>query len=271
MTGTDLYIQNLLESNPLREPLIREIIESLGLPAGSSGLDAGCGIGLQTTLLLHPIGLNGHVTGFDILPELLAYGESFVEEAGLSRQISFRQGDVNHLTFDDDSFDWVWSMDCIGYPAGEIEPILKELTRVVKPGGEIILLGWTSQQVLPGYPLLEARLNATCSAYLPFLKDKRPETNFMNALHTFQRAGLEAVVANTFVGTIQSPLSDVCKAAITSLFEMLWGTPQPEVSQGDWQEHERLCRSTSPDFILNLPEYYGFFTYSMFRGKVVKG
>ena len=268
--NAELYIQNLLDSNPLREPLLYEIIKSLGLPTGSRGLDAGCGIGLQTLLLADAIGMNGHVTGLDILPELLTYGEALVIEAELSKRISFRQGDVNQLPFDDNSFDWVWSMDCIGYPAGDLELVLQELKRVVKPGGEIILLGWTSQQVLPGYPLLEARLNATCSAYLPFLKDKRPETNFMNALHAFQHVGLSDIVAHTYVGTIQSPLQEECKTAITSLFDMLWGTPQSEVSQGDWQEYQRLCKPTSPDFILNLPEYYGFFTYSAFCGKVDK-
>ncbi len=270
MTNTELYIQNLLETNPLREPLLCEIIESLGLPAGSHGLDAGCGIGLQTMPLLDAVGLNGHIIGLDILPELLDYAQSLVEEAGLSKHISFRQGDVNHLPFDDNSFDWVWSMDCVGYPAEDLGPVLQELIRVTKPGGEIIILGWTSQQVLPGYPLLEARLNATCSAYLPFLKDKRPETNFMNALPAFQRAGLKDTVAHTFVGTIQSPLHEECRVAITSLFNMLWGTPQPEVSPEDWQDYQKLCKPTSPDFILNLPEYYGFFTYSAFFGKVNK-
>jgi demethylmenaquinone methyltransferase / 2-methoxy-6-polyprenyl-1,4-benzoquinol methylase len=266
----ELYIQNLLETNPLREPLTGEIIEALGLPDGSHGLDAGCGIGLQTMLLLDAIGLDGHVTGLDILPELLKYGESIVEKAGSSKQISFRQGDVNHLPFGDNTFNWVWSMDCVGYPAGDLEPVLKELIRVIKPGGEIILLGWSSQQVLPGYPLLEARLNATGSAYLPFLKDKSPEANFLTALRAFQRVGLKDVVADTFVSTIQPPLNDECKTAIAALFEMLWGTPQPEVSQEDQQAYQRLCKRTSPDFILNSPEYYGFFTYSMFRGSVIK-
>lgn len=71
MTGTDLYIQRLLVTNPLREPLLRKIIETLELPIGSQGLDAGCGIGLQTLLLLKAVGENGHVIGLDILPELL--------------------------------------------------------------------------------------------------------------------------------------------------------------------------------------------------------
>jgi demethylmenaquinone methyltransferase/2-methoxy-6-polyprenyl-1,4-benzoquinol methylase len=113
-------------------------------------------------------------------------------------------------------------------------------------------------------------LNATCSAYLPFLKDKRPEANFANALHAFQHVGLKDIAADTFVSTIQSPLNDECKTSITSLFDMLWGTLQPEVSQDDWQEYQRLCKPTSPDFILNLPGYYGFFTYSAFCGKVMK-
>jgi demethylmenaquinone methyltransferase/2-methoxy-6-polyprenyl-1,4-benzoquinol methylase len=63
-------------------------------------------------------------------------------------------------------------------------------------------------------------------------------------------------------------LSDDIRNALISLFEMLWGEPQPEVSQKDWAEYERLCQPESPEFILNLSDYYAFFTYSMFRGKI---
>lgn len=270
MTGTDLYIQRLLETNPLREPLLRKIIQTLELPIGSQGLDAGCGIGLQTLLLLEAVGANGHVTGLDILPELLTYGTELVAARGLSNQITFRQGDVNQLPFDDDTFDWVWSADCIGYPAGELDPILNELKRVVRPGGSVILLGWSSQQLLAGYPLLEARLNGTCSGYLPFLKDKGPASNFMRVLHSFRNAGLEDLKAQTFVGDLQAPLDGSLRTSLTSLFEMLWGERQADVSQDDWNEYERLCKPTSADFILEIPDYYAFFTYSVFRGQVVK-
>ncbi|MEW6403885.1 MAG: methyltransferase domain-containing protein [Chloroflexota bacterium] len=270
MIDTDLYIQRLLESNPLREPLLRSIIQALQLPPGSHGLDAGCGIGLQTVLLQEAVGFDGHVTGLDVLPELLAYGSAMVAKAGLSDRVTFRQGDVSHLPFDDHSFDWVWSADCIGYPAGELASNLKELIRVVKPGGSIILLGWSSQQLLPGYPLLEARLNGTCSGYLPFLSGKSAEQNFMRAAHWFSEAGLQNISARTFVSDIQSPLNSNQRTAITSLFDMLWGTQQPEVSLQDWSEYQRLCNPTSEDFILDLPDYYGFFTYSVFQGKIKK-
>jgi demethylmenaquinone methyltransferase/2-methoxy-6-polyprenyl-1,4-benzoquinol methylase len=267
-TETDLYIQRLLETNPLREPLLRTLIQALQLPPGSCGLDAGCGIGLQCLMLLEAVGADGHISGLDILPELLAYGTDMVHRAGLVGQITFRQGDVNNLPFPDDSFDWTWSADCIGYPAGDLAPALNELLRVVKPGGSIFLLGWSSQQFLPGYPLLEARLNGTCSGYLPFLKGKGPEQNFMRSLACFRKSGLEDVRVQTFTGDVIAPLDSGQRAAMTSMLEMLWGTPQPEVLPEDWSEYQRLCKPGSPDFILDLPEYYGFFTYSMFHGRV---
>lgn len=270
MTDTDLYIQRLLETNPLREPLLRRIIRNLELPRGSHGLDAGCGIGLQTLLLLEAVGSDSHIAGLDILPELLAHGMATVAKAGLSEHITFREGNVSHLPFDDDTFDWVWSADCIGYPAGELAPRLNELKRVVKPGGSINLLGWSSQQLLPGYPLLEARLNGTCSGYLPFLKDKDPETNFMRAPYWLQCAGLKDIQARTYVSDIQAPFDNPLRIALNSLFDMLWGTPQPDVSAEDWAEYQRLCKPESTDFILDIPDYYGFFTYTVFRGKVMK-
>lgn len=268
MIDTRIYIQRLLEAEPLREPVLRSIVRSLQLPAGSKGLDAGCGIGLQTLLLTQVAGEDGHITGVDILPELIAYGAATVAALGLSDRITFRQADVNHLPFEAGTFDWVWSADCIGYPAGELMPLLEESKRVVKPGGEIFLLGWSSQQLLPGYPLLEARLNATCSGYIPFLNEKSPEVNFMRAGHWLHKVGLEDVRAETFVGQVRSPLTGGERTALISLFDMLWGTPQPETSPEDWRQYQCLCKPESPDFILDLPDYYGFFTYSMFRGKV---
>ena len=270
MTDTDAYIRRLVESNPLREPTLRSAIQALQLPSGSRGLDAGCGIGSHTLLLAEAVGPGGHVTGLDLSPEFLAHARKVVKKSSLSEQVSFLEGDVNKLPFDEDTFDWVWSVDCVGYAPLEPLPVVKELARVVKPGGSVAILAWSSQQLLPGYPLLEARLNATASGIAPFVKGKRPELHFLRALGWFRKAGLEEPTAQTFVGDVHAPLSDDIRRALVSLFEMLWGKPQLEVSQEDWAEYQRLCLPESPDFILNLPGYYAFFTYSMFRGEVAK-
>jgi ubiquinone/menaquinone biosynthesis C-methylase UbiE len=268
MADANRIIRNLLEANPLREPALRSIIEAIRLPRSSHGLDAGCGVGLQALLLAEAIGPHGHITGVDIMPEMLSYGEDLAAKAGLSDRITFRAGKVSCLPFAADRFDWIWSADCVGYPAGDLTPLLRELMRVVKPGGRVILLGWSSQQLLPGYPLLEAQLNATCSGYIPFLKDKCPEQNFMRASSCFKNLGLEDVETRTFVGEVHAPLNSGERTALTSLFEMLWSSPQPETSPDDLEEYRRLCVPGSPDFILDIPDYYGFFTYSMFRGRV---
>ena len=81
MIDTNIYIQRLFEANPLREPVLRSVVQSLQLPRGSQGLDAGCGIGLQTLLFAETLGAEGHITGIDILPELLAYGSEMVGKA----------------------------------------------------------------------------------------------------------------------------------------------------------------------------------------------
>jgi SAM-dependent methyltransferase len=205
----------------------------------------------------------------DIVPDFLKFGENLVEKAGLSDRITFRKGDMSRLPFADDTFDWVWSADCIGYPAGELTPLIEELIRVVKPGGSVIILAWSSQQVLPGYSLLEARLNATCSSYMPFLKGMNPEQHYLRAIYWFRAAGLVEIEAQTFVGDVQTPLRLGERAALTSLFEMLWGQQQPEVSLEDWKAYRRLCDPVSVDFILDIHNYYAFFTYSMFRGHVL--
>jgi hypothetical protein len=86
----------------------------------------------------------------------------------------------------------------------------------------------------------------------------------------FKNAGLEDLEARTFVGEVQVPLTREEQIALTSLFQMLWSSPQPESLAEDWAEYKRLCTPGSPDFILDIPDYYGFFTYSMFHGKVTK-
>jgi demethylmenaquinone methyltransferase/2-methoxy-6-polyprenyl-1,4-benzoquinol methylase len=75
-------------------------------------------------------------------------------------------------------------------------------------------------------------------------------------MHGFQEAELEDIRAQTFVGNVQSPLATGERIALTSLFEMLWGQPQSEVSPDDWQSYQRLCNPESTDFILDIQDYY---------------
>ena len=128
-------------SIPLRDPAIRQAIRMLDLPEGSQGLDAGCGIGSHTLLLAETVGPEGHVTGLDLFADFVAHARNQAKLSGLSNRVTFRQGNVNDLPFNDETFDWAWSVDCVGHISiGQPLEGLRELARVVRPGGRVALL-----------------------------------------------------------------------------------------------------------------------------------
>jgi SAM-dependent methyltransferase len=268
MTDPNDYISKLRITDPLRAPLLRSAIAALELPKASRGLDAGCGIGLQIPLLAETVGPDGHVTGLDVRPEFLSLAEDLAERLGLQDQVSLQQGDINALPFDEKTFDWLWSASAAGYPAHQPPRLLRELARVVKPGGRVAILIYTAQALLPGYPLLEARLNATAAGIAPFTKAMPPDSHWLRAVGWFRDAGLEDVEARTFVREAQAPLSREIRDGLAALIDMRWDGAQAEVGEEDWEEYQRLCRPDSPDFLLNCPDYYAFFTETLFHGKV---
>ncbi len=266
--GSDDYAWKLYESDPLRSSYILDAIACLQLAAGSRGLDAGCGIGLQTMLLADAVGADGHVTGLDISRDFLDYGRAIALEAGYGERIDFREGNIYKLPYEDRVFDWIWSVDCAGYPAREPLELIKELARVVKPGGTVSLMVWSSQLLLPGYPLLEARLNATASGIAPFTMGTSPQKHYMRALGWFQAAGLEGPRARTLIGEFQAPLEEDVRAALLALIEMRWPDVEQELAPEDRGLLQRLCDPASPHFILDVPGYYAFFTETLFYGRV---
>lgn len=264
----DDYIRKLTVTDPLTKPMVREAVRALDLPVASNGLDAGCGIGSHAVLLARAIGLGGHVTGLDISRKILAHARIIIDILGMSDQISFKQGDVNKLPFEDQSFDWVWSANCVGYPAKNPVSSIKELARVVSPGGKVAIVMWSSQMLLPGYPKLEARLSATSAGIAPFKQGQKPKLHPSRALSWFKDAGLFRVSVQTFAGGFHAPLNESIRAGTKALLSMRWDKVESEISKKDQDLYKRLTRPDSPDFILNLPDYYAFFTYSLFSGVV---
>jgi len=116
--------------------------------------------------------------------------------------------------------------------------------------------------------MLEARLNATRAANYPYTDRTAPELHILRALGWLRRAGLEELGGHTSVADIHAPLDDVARKALIGSFQMLWGRAEAEVTPEDWAAFQRLCRPRSPDFILDLSDYYAFITYPLFYGKV---
>ena len=258
MTDMETHFEKQELSIPLRDPAIREAIRMLNPPEGSEGLDAGCGIGSHTLLLAEAVGPGGHVTGLDLFAEFVTHAREQAKLSGLSDRVSFQQGNVNELPFDDASFDWAWSVDCVGHISiGQPLDGLRELHGRQGEGGSM-------------QAMLEARLDATASATTILAAGNKPEAQFTRALGWFRAAGFAEPTARTVVGTVHAPLDDGVRRALISLFGMLWGEMQSRMTETDREEYLRLTEPESPDFILDIPDYYAYFTYSMFEGRVAK-
>jgi len=260
------YIRLLLETDCLKDDLIGAVISWLDLPSGSRGLDAGCGLGSNTLLLAKAVGKGGHVTGLDISSDFLRIAAERMRQRGFEDRTDFRQGDINNLPFDPETFDWAWSSDCIGPGTGDPMAQTGALAKLVRPGGSVNILAWSSQNLLPGYPMLEARLNATSAGIAPFKQDMNPEMHLFNGSRWLTAAGLKDITARSFVGDIKGPLDEARRNALGLLFDMRWGEARGEANEKDWSLYRRLADPASPEFIGNRPYYYAFFTYTVFRG-----
>jgi demethylmenaquinone methyltransferase/2-methoxy-6-polyprenyl-1,4-benzoquinol methylase len=274
---TDAYARRMETLDALRARAMGAAIEALCRPegpisTGSRGLDVGCGIGLQALLLARAA---GHVTGLDREPAFLARARAAAGRAGLADRCTFRQGDLRALPYDDGTFDWLWCADALwpgpeelGYPVQDPVPVVREFARVVRPGGIVALVYWSAQKLLPGHPLLEARLSATSVPVAPFREGMPPEAHMLRALGWLRAAGLSACTARTFVAQVQAPLGDALRDALAAAMDMFWGQAEPEVSAEDWARFQRLCRPDSAECVLHLPDYCGFITYTLFYGEV---
>jgi len=70
MPESSRTIRLLRLADRLRLPALASAVDTLRLPAGGHGLDAGCGIGSHTELLVQATSPGGRVTGVDSSAEL---------------------------------------------------------------------------------------------------------------------------------------------------------------------------------------------------------
>jgi SAM-dependent methyltransferase len=107
-------------------------LEQLTLPLHGAVLDAGCGAGLLALLA----SLRGvQVTALDASAALLAIARERLPAADV------REGDLEALPFADASFDAVTAVNSIFY-AADMAAAMRELSRVVRPGGRVVVTAW---------------------------------------------------------------------------------------------------------------------------------
>ncbi|MGM9987509.1 MAG: demethylmenaquinone methyltransferase [Bacillaceae bacterium] len=185
----------------------RYTMKVMNVPKEAHALDVCCGTCDWTIALADAVGENGKVIGLDFSKNMLAVGEKKVQDLQL-KQVELIQGNAMSLPFPDNSFDYV----TIGFGLRNVpdyQHVLKEMTRVVKPGGKVVCIE-TSQPVIPGFnaifkfyfrhimPLL-GKLFASSYEQYSWLQESADTFPGMKELAVmFEKAGLKDVKVKPF-------------------------------------------------------------------------
>lgn len=166
-----------------------EVSKSLGVSAGMTVLDLGCGDG---TTALPSAQAGADVLGVDIASNLVEAGNRRAEAAGLTN-LKFQEGDASNLEgIADETFDLVVTMFGAMFAPRPFD-VAKEIFRVTKTGGKAFMGNW-----IPGDPTLIAQVLRIVSAYTP-----PPPEGFVSPMTW----GIEENVTERFVAAGASPES----------------------------------------------------------------
>jgi len=194
-----------------------DLVASLGITTGLDVLDLGCGDG---TTAVPEAQLGANVLGVDIASNLVAAGNERAKALGLTN-LRFQEGDASDLNeLDDDSFDLVVSIFGAMF-APRPADVAKEVVRVTRPGGRIVMGNW-----IPGDPTLVAQILRISSAYSP-----PPPEGFVSPMTW----GVEADVIERFTGA---------------------GVPEEQISC-ERDTYVFRFPGTPSDYLAEFREYYG--------------
>jgi SAM-dependent methyltransferase len=134
------------------------LVRAIGIAKGNKVLDLGCGDG---TTAIPAAQLGADVTGIDIARNMVEAGNNRARKLGLAN-CTFHEGDAMNLQgLEDDSFDFTVSIFGAMFAPRPFD-VAKEMVRVTKPGGRIVMGNW-----IPNDPTYVAQLLKISSAYSP--------------------------------------------------------------------------------------------------------
>jgi SAM-dependent methyltransferase len=134
------------------------LVQRLGITKGLKLLDLGCGDG---TTAVPEAKLGADVVGIDIARNLVEAGNKRAAERGLTN-LKFQEGDASNLEqVPDKSFDLVVSIFGAMFAPRPFD-VAKEMVRVTRPGGRIVMGNW-----IPNDPTLVAQILKISSNYTP--------------------------------------------------------------------------------------------------------
>lgn len=187
----------------------KDTMKRMNVSKGAKALDVCCGTADWTISLADAVGATGEVIGLDFSENMLSIGKEKTKDY---EQIQLIHGNAMELPFPDDSFDFV----TIGFGLRNVPDylqVLKEMRRVVKPGGKVVCLE-TSQPTLPvfkqGYyfyfrfvmPMFGKIFAKSYKEYSWLQESARDFPGMKELASLFEKAGLSNVTYKAYSGGV---------------------------------------------------------------------
>jgi SAM-dependent methyltransferase len=152
------------------------------LIVGETVLDLGSGAGIDVFLAAQKVGESGRVVGVDMTEDMVARGRQLAQEHGFGN-VEFRQGDIEHLPVDSATVDVIISNCVINLTPDKLASF-KEIHRVLRPGGRILIADLVTEGPLP------PDVRASAAAWADCLAGAMPKAAY---LETIRSAGFAEV------------------------------------------------------------------------------
>ena len=175
------------------------VADGAQIKPGQRVLDVACGTGVLAREVEQRVGSTGHVVGIDAGPGMVAVARQ------RAAAVEYREGVAEALPFPDASFDAVVSQFGLMFFADRHQAI-REMWRVLVPGGRLALAVWDSIDNIPAYAAVVVLLERTAghpaaeALRAPFVLG---DQNDLAAL--FSEAGVNAAEITTHQGTAEFP------------------------------------------------------------------
>ena len=149
-TAPEIYAEHLVPA--VFAPWAPVLLDAAAVGIGHTVLDVACGTGVVAAAAVERVGPSGAVTGVDINPGMIAV-------AARTQRVRWAQADAARLPFPDGGFDRVLCQAGLQFVPDRLGA-LREMRRVLRPGGRVALLVWRALHHSPGFAALADALQA---------------------------------------------------------------------------------------------------------------
>ncbi len=239
-------------------PALQGIVAELPIEPGARVLDMACGDGFYSVWLAERVGATGHVIGVDIAPAYLDLARKQAWSSAVADHISFQTADIGGLPFADGEFDMVWCAHSL-YSLPDPLAALRELRRVVRPGGLVAILenDTLHHMLLPWPAELELVVR---QAQLDALRETTRLTGKFyigrNLCGAFRTAELTACGVRTYTVDHRAPLTADERVYLESYLRDLADRARPYLDDAERTAFDMLLDPGSDLFMLDQPHFF---------------